>query len=48
MMDVEKFYETLTKLVAEKEGVNINVKVERREDDENTIDESSNRCVECN
>lgn len=32
-MNVEKFYETLTKIIAEREGVNIKVNVERREDE---------------
>lgn len=44
-MNVVKFYETLAEIIAKKENVQINVHVERKEGDENEVNETSTRSV---
>lgn len=47
-MDVVKFFETLAKIVAEKENVQVNVVTKRKEGEKNGINETPKRCVNSN
>ena len=47
-MNVVKFFETLAKIVAEKENVHVNVVTKRKECEKNGIDETPKRCVNSN
>lgn len=47
-MDVERFLETLAKIIAQRENVHIKVHIERKESEESdNTDESSKRSVSC-
>ncbi len=47
-MNVVKFFETLAKIVAEKENVHVNVVTKRKECDKNGINETPKKCASGN